>query len=250
VPDPTDALMRLPSNDPVAVALTLAIRGGDLESLRALLEDHQRLASAAIVQTETKVRAPLHLATDWPGYFPAGPAVVQLLLDYGADPNVAMTGRNPETPLHSAASSDDVDVAVVLIDGGADIDRLGGCIGGGPPLDNAVAFGCWNVARLLVDRGATVGLWHAAALGKQAVVESFVDADPPPSTESLNEAFWQACHGGQLRVAQFLLAHGADLNAAPGYSDDTPLDIACSRDTRREALISWLGEQGATPKPG
>ena len=66
--------------------------------------------------------------------------------------------------MHWAASSDDVDVARALIDGGADINLAGGSIG--TPLDNAIGYGCWNVARLLVERGARVDkLWHAAALG-------------------------------------------------------------------------------------
>jgi uncharacterized protein len=248
VTEPSNPRLSLPSDDPVAVALTLAIRGGDVETVPGLLEHHPGLADAAIVQSATKQRAPLHLVTDWPGYFPAGPAITQLLLDFGADPNVAMVGRFPETPLHSAASSDDLDVAVVLVDGGAAIDTPGGCIGGGPPLDNAVAFGCWNVARLLVERGADAQLWHAAALGMLARVEAILASDPPPQ-EQLNEAFWQSCHGGQLRVAQLLLAHGAELNAAPGYADETPLDIARSYDTRRETLIGWLLEQGAESKP-
>ena len=32
-------------------------------------------------------RTPLHAAADWPGYFPAAPAAVALLLEAGADPN-------------------------------------------------------------------------------------------------------------------------------------------------------------------
>lgn len=36
----------------------------------------------------------------------------------------------------------------------------------GTPLDNAVGYGCWHVARLLAARGARVDrLWHAASLG-------------------------------------------------------------------------------------
>ena len=40
------------------------------------------------------------------------------------------------------------------VDGGADIDATGASIGGGTPLDDAVGYGCWRVARLLVERGA------------------------------------------------------------------------------------------------
>ncbi|HEY1319198.1 MAG TPA: hypothetical protein VGF32_03080, partial [Streptosporangiaceae bacterium] len=53
-------------------------------------------------------------------------------------------------------------VAEALIDGGADIEAAGGSIG--TPLDNAVGYGCWHVARLLAAHGARVDkLWQAAA---------------------------------------------------------------------------------------
>lgn len=107
-------------------------------------------------------RTPLHAAADWPGYFPQASTAVQILLGFGADPNDGSGGERPETPLNWAASSDDLDVA--LIDGGADLEVPGGSIGS--PLDNAIGYGCWHVARLLVARGARVDkLWHAAALG-------------------------------------------------------------------------------------
>ena len=60
----------------------------------------------------------------------------------------------PETPLHYAASNDDVDVARVLFDFGADVEREGGSIG--TPLANAIGYGCWSVASLLVARGARI----------------------------------------------------------------------------------------------
>ena len=77
-------------------------------------------------------------------------------------------------------------------------------------------------------------------------VEELLDTTPLPGADDLNEAFWQACHGGQRRVAEYLLARGADINATPGYADQTPLDIAASLDTRRDTLVSGLREHGAT----
>ena len=77
-------------------------------------------------------------------------------------------------------------------------------------------------------------------------VVEFLAADPPPTRQELDEALWQACHGGQLRMTELLLARGADINAIPGYSDQAPLDVAGSTDTRRGQLVSWLRERGAT----
>jgi ankyrin repeat protein len=95
----------------------------------------------------------LHVVTDWLGYFPNGPQVVRVQIEAGADPD-ARPSPGDETPLHWAVSSDDVDVAEALIDGGADVDTPRGSIG--TPLANAVGDGCWHVARLLVARGAGV----------------------------------------------------------------------------------------------
>ena len=63
-------------------------------------------------------------------------------------------GPHEETPLHWAASSDDVAVLDALLDAGADIEAPGGVIGGGPPLADARAFGQWKAAHRLVERGA------------------------------------------------------------------------------------------------
>jgi ankyrin repeat protein len=236
----------LPHGDPLAAELGRAIHGGDLDALRRLVGERPELATVRMIGRKGGWRTPLHVATDWPGYFPTAPAAVALLLEAGADPNDDTGGDRPETPLHWAASTDDVDVAVVLIDGSAALETPGGSIG--TPLDNAIGYGCWNVARLLVERGARVDtLWHAAALGMLDRLDEILASIPAPTDEDINEAFWQACHGGQRRAAERLLAAGADVNISPGYaSGHTPLDQVLKPDTRRDLLATWLREHGAT----
>ncbi len=229
-------------SDPIAIGLVQAIRAGDTAAIADLLRDHPGLESEQIHGS----RSPLHVVADWPGYFPNGPAVVRLLLEAGADPDGGVgPASDDETPLQWAASSDDSEVAEALIDGGADIERRVGSIGS--PLQNAVGYGCWNVARLLVQRGAQVQtLWEAAALGLIARVEELLATSPAPAPEDITEAFWQACHGGQRRVAERLVGAGADINGTPGgYSDQTPLEIAASPDTRRSNIVDWLKNLGA-----
>jgi len=192
-------LTEIPDGDPAAVAAVTAIHRGDADALGALLAEHPGLAAARIRDGNGATRTLLHVVTDWPGYFPNGPEVARLLLAAGADPSAAVTGIwHAETPLHWAASSDDADVAVALVEGGASLEATGASIGGGTPLDDAVGYGCWHVARLLVERGARVDdLWKAAALGMTERVRALIAADPPPGQEELDHAFWQACHGGQ-----------------------------------------------------
>jgi hypothetical protein len=135
-------------------------------------------------------------------------------------------------------------VAVALIDRGADIERPGGSIG--TPLDNAIGYACWHVARLLVAKGAKVEkLWHAAALGMLERTEQLL-AERHNTEDEVSQAFWHACAGGQRRAAEYLLAQGADLDWVPDYAEGTPLDAASSLGTRQENVLTWLREQGAS----
>jgi uncharacterized protein len=237
-------MLTLPHGDPLAAELTSTIHRGDLGALRRILAERPELASVHMIGRKGGWRTPLHAATDWPGYFPAAPATAALLLEAGADPNDGTGGDRPETPLHWAASTDDVDVAVVLIDNGANLETPGGSIG--TPLDNAIGYACWHVARLLVARGAAVDqLWHAGALGMLERIEELL-AQRPDAAGEISQAFWHACAGGQRRAAEYLLARGADLNWEPDYADGTPLDAADTPGTRQSNVISWLRELGAT----
>jgi uncharacterized protein len=234
--------------DQGASELRLAVHAGDVEAIRRLLRDHHALATARLGSKQTGSGTSLHLVADWPGYFPNGPQIVRLLIDAGADPNALTTERGAdaptpgsETPLHYAASSDDADVAEALIDGGADLETPDGSIG--TPLDNAVGYGCWSVARLLVARGALVDkAWQAAALGMLGRLEAILGSDP--AAEVVSQAFWHACASGQRRAAEYLLSRGADLNWEPDYAYGTPLD-AGGLSTQQENVKTWLRELGA-----
>src|SRR5215471_9393175 len=241
--------MWIPGDDQVVVELRSAVHAGDIAAIKRLLRKDPPLASARLGSKDSGTTTPLHLVTDWPGYFPNGPQIVRVLIGAGADPNALTTGRGAEasgpgdeTALHYAASSDDADVAEALIDGGADIEVPDGSIG--TPLDNAVGYGCWNVARLLVARGARVDkAWHAAALGMLDRLQALLGSDPPAG--QVSQAFWHACTGGQRRAAEYLLSRGADLNWEPDYAHGTPLDTASGLGTRQENVISWLRGLGA-----
>jgi ankyrin repeat protein len=232
----------LQAGDPMAVAVSEAIRTGDLPALEQLLARHPELAIAGIADPKCGMaRSLLHVATDYPGHFPNTGATIARLVAAGADVNARFIGPHTETPLHWAASSDDVEALDALLDAGADINAPGAVIAGGTPLTDAVAFGQWNTARRLVARGARVSFSEAAALGLRDLVEKRFAADPP-SRELIDHAFWMACHGGQRESAEYLLARGASLNWLPPWEKRTPLDAA--RRNGFEQVAEWLRALG------
>ena len=232
------------AGDPRAVAATGAVQHGDIARLRQLLADHPELATAAIGTPgpDGMTRTVLHAATDWPGHYPNVASTIQVLVEAGADVNARFTGPNTETPLHWAASSDDVDALDALLDAGADIEATGAVIAGGTPLDDAVAFAQWQAARRLVERGAHAGMFNAAALGLLDRVRDHLATDPPVA--EVTSAFWSACHGGQRATPDLLLQHGADLNWIAPWDGLTPLDAARRSDAHD--LAAWLADRGAT----
>lgn len=229
-----------------AVAAIDAIHRGEVARLRELLTEHPELASAVVGQVgQARAggggRTLLHVATDWPGHHPGAAGTVAALVEAGADVNARFVGAHTETPLHWAASSDDVAALDALLDAGADIEADGAVIAGGTPLDDAVAFGQWRTARRLVERGAYTRLFNAAALGLLKRVEEHLSTDPPPV--EVTGAFWAACHGGQQATADHLLQQGAELNWVAPWDGLTPLDAA--RRGGAYQLADWLVTRGA-----
>jgi hypothetical protein len=232
------------TDDPLAIAIVEAIHTGNVEALKRMLSENPGLATARLGADDSDMtRTLLHVVTDWPGHFPNGAATVAALVEAGADVNARFTGPHTETPLHWAASSDDVDVLDALLDAGADIDAPGAVIAGGTPLADATAFGQWNAARRLVERGAVVPLREAAALGLMDRVERYFAGDSVPTHDELTQGLWYACHGGQQHAAEYLLDRGAELNWISTWDQLTPLDAA--RRSEAEDLVAWLRLRGA-----
>lgn len=235
----------LSTEDPVVEAAVRAVHRGDVDALRQLLSEHPGLVTARLGDDDPHAmsRTLLHVVTDWPGHFPRGAASVAALVQAGADVDARFRGPHGETPLHWAASSDDVEVLDALLDAGADIDAPGAVIAGGTPLADATAFAQWNVAWRLVARGARVNLFAAASLGLMDQLAALASGVAVVDADQISDAFWAACHGGQLRAAEYLLDHGAALNWLPGWEQLTPLDAAAR--SAATDVITWLHSQGA-----
>lgn len=232
--------------DPIAVAVVEAIQTGDLATLKRLLLEHPDLATCAIGDDGAApcARTLLHIATDWPGHFPNGAQTVNTLVAAGADVDARFIGAHRETPLHWAASCDDVAVLDALLDAGADIEAAGAVVGGGSPLADATVFKQWRAAHRLVERGAQLTLSQAAMLGLMDRIEAAFAAEAAPDRDAIDDAFWCACHGGRRDAAAYLLDRGADLNRLAPWEPMTPLDAA-ERGEYAD-LVAWLKARGAT----
>ena len=153
------------TEEPLAVAAVKAIHTGDTSALQRPSHGPSGLATVRLGDPCGMSRTRLHVVTDWPGHFPNGAATVAVLVAAGADVNARFTGPHTETPLHWAASSNDIAVLDALLDAGADIEAPGAVIGGGFPLADARGFGQWRAAYRLIERGARTTLKDAATLG-------------------------------------------------------------------------------------
>ena len=163
----------LRSDEPLAVELTAALKQGEVHGLRRLLAGNPGLAHCVVENAKGGGRTPLHFFADWPGHNSNAVDIVRTLAAAGADLDAPAVGmRHRETPLHWAASNDDLALIDALLDAGADIERAGSSINGGSPLSCAVGYGQWAAARRLVERGADTLLWHEAALGLMPAVNS------------------------------------------------------------------------------
>src|SRR6476620_3326886 len=223
----------------------------DVDRLAALLAEEPGLATTPMVRWRDHRGGPSPLgytamlrydtaAGVWRD-LPGTGTVARLLLEAGA-----LVDGNPgdaETPLITAASYGDVEVARALIEAGADIgaraaDDAGG-VPGGTALLHAAVFGMTGVVDVLVASGAQVkGIEEAAAAGdigawlldvpadarlralvmaadhqRLDVIDQLIDAgtpvdatDPTFGGHPLRTAAWN----GRAASVRRLLAHGAD----------------------------------------
>jgi ankyrin repeat protein len=159
---------------------------------------------------------------------------VSLLLK--VDPSlVHAVGDHLKTALHWAAEMDRVELAVTLVEAGADIEARTSW--GASPLDWAATMGSSRLADLLLARGATgFNLITAAGLGKVSEVRRIIESsedlsqhrrrDAPSAPDDhwpcdsahirkdiVSDALYAAARNGHRDVVAYLLDQGADIDA-------------------------------------
>jgi len=240
-----------------------AIRGGDAERLRALLQAHPELANAQAVRDESLLGAiaqPDVFGTHLRAELGVDPRCVQVLIDAGAEIDV---------PLQLASCFDRVELVRLLLAAGA---RAGARdIWGMTAFETAIYHGAHEAADVLAA-GAPIeppAFWVYAGLGHLDLLEASLNehgrirenarsprpnlADvgwnpdaPPPDDDAtlLAEALTHAARNGRYAAVEWLLDHGADVDAGP-FQGLTPLHMAVLSADRR--MVELLLARGADP---
>ena len=193
----------------------------DLDRLRTLLADDPALATADMEHwcdhpqgaSPLGYTAMLRFDTSRDAWrdLSGTAAVARVLLDAGAP--VDGNPGDPETPLMTAASYGDAEVARELVAAGADLDAVAAADAGGVPggtaLLHAAVFGMTDVVDVLVVAGASIhGIEEAAAAGD---VSGWLD--PQTSAQARIRALVMAADHQRLDVIDRLIDTGTPVDA-------------------------------------
>jgi uncharacterized protein len=244
-----------------------AIKSGNLEGLKALLNQDPSLATARSLRSHPTLLQCLALeAVDV-----ANKAeMAQILIDAGAEINGA---------LGAAACIDNVEITELLLDRGAAINGTGNW----SPLEEALYWNNQGVIDLLLNRGASVhNLRIASGLGQTDLIESFFRSDGSLKPEAgkiawpfgeletsnlnckikeelqakvaewsgdaldvINNAFVYACMHNHIDAARLLLQKGAQIDAIPPGFDYSGTGLHYAALNGHRAMAEFLIEQGA-----
>lgn len=142
--------------------------------------------------------------------------------------------KDGATPLHYTPTRV---IAALLVDHGADIaarDKANNS-----PLRSAVDRDCWDVVKYLQEQGAKEeDVGFACAVGDLTRVKELVEKNPQAALARTRQddalpgnatPLHLAAFYGRNDVAEYLLAHGADVNAQGAFAATEPLENAAWR---------------------
>jgi ankyrin repeat protein len=163
------------------------------------------------------------------------PSMTEIIVNEEHSQNVnSHDFTNSATPLHLASKSGHLEVARILIEGGADVSALDD--DGRTTLHLASQSGHLEVARMLVERDADVSaqdddgrttLHLASKSGHLEVARILIEggADVSAQDEDGRTPLHLASKAGRLEVARMLIERGADVSALDNEGQ-TPLQVA------------------------
>lgn len=178
-------------------------------------------------------------------------AVVQLLLEHGADANLNYEFGSA-SPLLIAAFSGHLAIVKLLLDKGAKVDSKNEY--GGTALWHAMVEGHKAVVELLLEKGANIDskdineqtpLMAAAIHGDASMVMFLLEKGADINTKDRNRrtSLWLASKKPDAAIVKLLLEKGAHVDPQDDDEGKTPLMWAAMRG--KESLVSLLLQNGA-----
>ena len=191
------------SNTIEQIAFFRTLASGDLQRIRESITKSPELLDS--YDYRSFGATPLTMAC-----FGNRPALVELLLDLGADPNRRSDWHmGPWSPLHCA-----------------------------------IYRGDKKLAEYLLSRGAIMDVHTAAGLGDCDAVSRLLDVEPGRVVEPGGDGCHPLHFAGTVEVAQLLLDRGADIEARCVDHYSTPVQYLC---TARPEVARYLLSVGAQP---
>jgi uncharacterized protein len=225
----------------------------DLSRLTRMLAEHPELAIRPMEHWADRQHGePLgyitmmrfnHDRLGLPSELPGTGAIARALIDAGAPVNGHPGDK--ETPLITAASSGDAEVARELIEAGADIEAVSAPDSGGVPnetaLQHAAVFGMTDVIDVLVAAGARIDSLEMAAAAGDVSAWPLGRSD----IQSRIRALVFAADHERLDVIDQLVVAGTPVNEADKEWGRLPLHTAAGNG--RAASVRRLLARGADP---
>jgi ankyrin repeat protein len=239
------------TREQAVLTLLRAAEGGDADAVADVLDHHPDIINErGLLPPHTGMRTALHFVTSGPPMSAPHDAVMRLLLERGANPNIRDEG-DWAFPLHFVAERGRLDLVRLLIEHGADP------IGAGDYHDLdvigwATAFDYVTPSRELVDyllaHGAGHTIFSAVATGDTEAIHHIVAASPSDlekrmdRTNHRRKPLHLAVVKRQREALASLLKAGADPNPLD-EAGLTPLDQAVL--SGQLALAQMLVDRGA-----
>ena len=223
-----------------------AVVDGNLPKLESLLRRKPALAhahSGRMHQATLLYYVAANGVEDFRQRSPANaPEIARLMLDAGAEVDaICGPGQSGDTPMLALVTSVHphyrgvaTELIEIFVKASSKVDGLNG---DGAPVRLALKFGYPESAAAMVRLGAEVkNVAMAAGLGRLDLTREFVE-ERGVSQADLAEAFELACRFGRTDTAEYLLAHGADVDGRGAWNMTGLMWAACQGHLETMAMI-------------